>query len=58
MKWVRYMPTTCPWCEGSNEPRRYIFGRCNNSWHRSHPEHSLMWPTWVHVPDDEKEVTT
>lgn len=51
MPWVKYMPERCPWCGSEDEPKPFGAGRCNSSWHRSHPQHLLMWPTWVEEDD-------
>jgi hypothetical protein len=45
--WVRFMPEACPWCGSATKPGSYGAGTCNNSWHKSHPDHKLLWPTWV-----------
>lgn len=42
-EWALVPYPTCPWCGSENAPKNYGSGKCNNSWHRSHPEHKLFW---------------
>lgn len=50
-KWEKYEPAICPWCGSSDQRKDGHRGgmKCNNSWHLSHRDHDLMWPTWREV---------